>query len=247
MRLFSPEHLAAIAATVLGALALTLAGGGAEKGRLSTLSGTTPRAIVLARGLAVVIAAGFVVEQVAYVARGEWSARVNLPLQLSDAVTLVAIAALWRPRPGVLSELVWFWGLSASLQAVLTPDLGETFPDVLFFTYFATHSGAVAGACLLVLGMGLIPRPREAWRAFGLTVAFAALAAIGCVATGGNYMFLRHKPANGSILDAMGPWPVYLAAAAAFGLAMLLVLQAIAWWLRRRGRASRTVRAAHGA
>ena len=73
---------------------------------------------------------------------------MNLPLQLSDAVTFTAIAALWRPRTGLLSELVWFWALSAALQAVLTPDLGETFPDILFVTYFATHSSASpARAC----------------------------------------------------------------------------------------------------
>ncbi len=199
-----------------------------NKSLISRLIRHTPSPETLSRGLAVVIACGFVVEQATYLARGEWSARVNLPLQLSDAVTFVAITALWRARAGLLSELVWFLALTASLQAVLTPDLYETFPDVLYLTYFATHSGAIAGACLLVIGMRLFPRPRAAWRAFGLTAAFAGVAAIGCLATGGNYMYLRHKPANGSILDAMGPWPWYLVAAAGLGLAMLLVLQAIA-------------------
>jgi hypothetical protein len=35
---------------------------------------------------------------------------------------------------------------------VLTPDVGQSFPDLLFFTYFVTHSGALAAACLLVFG-----------------------------------------------------------------------------------------------
>jgi hypothetical integral membrane protein (TIGR02206 family) len=184
--------------------------------------------------VALAILAGFVVEQVAYVARGTWAADVNLPLQLSDAVTLVAIAALWRPRVGLLTELVWFLAFSASLQAVLTPDLGYAFPDVLYFTYFVTHAGAIVAACVLVIGLRLLPRPGAVWRVFAATAAFAALAAIGCLATGGNYMFLRDKPSNGSILDPLGPWPLYLLAAAALGLAMLLVLDAIAGWLRRR-------------
>ena len=63
------------------------------------------------------------------------------------------------------------------------------------------------------------------WRVFALTAAFAALAAIGCLVTGGNYMFLRRKPSNGSILDPLGPWPWYIVGAAALGLAMLLVLE----------------------
>ena len=217
MRLFSPEHIAAIAATALGALAVV-----ALARRLS------PRhATALARALAILILAGFVVEQVTYVVRGDWSARVNLPLQLSDAVTFVAIAALWRPREGLLTELVWFLALTATLQAVLTPDLFHTFPDLLYFTYFATHGGAILAACLLVPGLRRLPRRGAAWRVFGLTALFAAAAAIGCLATGGNYMFLRHKPATGSALDPLGPWPWYVLAAAALGLAMLLVLEAL--------------------
>ncbi|MCA1679556.1 MAG: YwaF family protein, partial [Actinobacteria bacterium] len=113
MALFSAEHVAAIAATALAALLLVIVAR-----RVDDRAATR-----LARALAVLIVAGFVVEHATYLARGTWTVRVNLPLQLSDAVTLVAIAALWMPRTGLLTELVYFWALSASLQAVLTPDL----------------------------------------------------------------------------------------------------------------------------
>lgn len=216
MRLFSPEHLAAIAATALAASALV-----AGPRRCSATTASR-----ISRALAVVILAGFAIEQITYVSRGEWSARVNLPLQLSDAVTLVSVAALWRPRAGLLTELVFFWAFSASLQGLLTPDLPDTFPDVLYFTYFATHGGVIVAACLLVLGLRIAPRRWAVWRVYGLTAAFAVLAAAGCVASGGNYMFLRRKPSTGSILDPLGPWPWYILGAAAIGLAMLLVLEA---------------------
>jgi hypothetical protein len=111
---------------------------------------------------------------------------------------------------------------------VLTPDLGRSFPDLLFFTYFATHSGALAAACLLVFGARRAPRPDAAWRVYAITVAFTGLAAVGTLLTGGNYMFLRRKPAQGSLLDFMGPWPVYILVAALFGLLMFLVLAALA-------------------
>ena len=180
------------------------------------------------RALALLIAAGFVTEQVVYARRGLWSAEVNLPLQLSDAVTFVSIAALLRPDRPLLVELTYFWALTASLQAVITPDLDQTFPDVLYFTYFATHCGAIAAACLLVFGERRTPRRGAVWRVYAITVAFAALAALGTVVTGGNYMFLRRKPAHGSLLDVMGPWPLYIAVAAAFGLVLLLALAALA-------------------
>ena len=109
---------------------------------------------------------------------------------------------------------------------MLTPDLGPSFPDALFLTYFATHSGAVLAACLLVFGAGRTPRPDAVRRVYASTAGVAALAAAGTLLTGGNYMFLRHKPARGSLLDVMGPWPVYIVAAAALGLVLFLALGA---------------------
>jgi hypothetical integral membrane protein (TIGR02206 family) len=187
-----------------------------------------PWAVASGRALGAVILAGFVCEQLTYALRGQWTAEVNLPLQLSDAVTLVSVAALWRPESALLVELVYFWALSASLQAVLTPDVGQPFPDLLFFTYFVTHSGALVAACLLVFGMRRAPRPNAVWRVYAITLAFACLAAVGTWLTGGNYMFLRHKPARGSLLDFMGPWPVYVPVAALLGLVMFLALAALA-------------------
>lgn len=217
MRLFSAAHVAAITVTAVGALLLAKL-----PRRLSPTRATT-----LARALALLILMAFVAEQLTYIARGEWRVRVNLPLQLSDVVTLVAVAALWRPRPGLMTELVWFWGLTATLQALLTPDLNDTYPDVLYFTYFVTHGGVILAASLLVLGLRLVPRRWAVWRVYGLTIVVAAVAAAGCLATGGNYMFLRRKPSSGSILDPLGPWPWYVLAAAVLGLAMLLALEAI--------------------
>jgi hypothetical integral membrane protein (TIGR02206 family) len=180
------------------------------------------------RVLAVLIAAAFVGEQAAYAAAGEWRASLNLPLQLSDAVTFVAIAALWRPRP-LLTDLLWFWALTASLLAIVTPDLAQTFPDVRYFTYFATHGGALVALALLAA----LPRPGAMWTAYAATAAWAALAAVGTLITGGNYMFLREKPSRASLLDVMGPWPVYIAGGAVLALALFAALQALAGALRR--------------
>jgi len=217
MRDLSGEHLAALAATV--ALSALLVAGARRHGTAFS------RPVRLILGAAIL--AGFVGEQIAYAERGEWSARVNLPFQLSDAVTLVTVAALWRPRP-LLVELTYYWAFAATLQALATPDLRQAYPDVLYFTYFTTHGGALAAACLLVIGERRLPRAGSALKAFAVTAAFAAAAAVATLITGGNYLFLRRKPVGGSLLDAMGPWPVYIAAASALGLALFLVLEAAA-------------------
>jgi hypothetical integral membrane protein (TIGR02206 family) len=213
--LWSPAHLAALAATVLAATLLTAA---------ARRRGDWPAA---RHALAAVLLAGFAGEQVTYALRGEWSVEVNLPFQLTDAVTLVAIVALWRPAP-LPVELTYFWALSASLQALLTPDLSQDYPDILYFTYFATHGGAIAAACLLVFGERRAPRPGAVWRVYAITGAYACCAAFATLATGGNYMFLRRKPARGSLLDVMGPWPIYIATAAVLALVIFAALAALA-------------------
>ena len=184
------------------------------------------RPLPVSRGLAVVIGAAYLVEHAWFVARATWSLDFNLPLHLTDVVTVVSVLALWTARPQLV-ELTWFWGLTASLQAVLTPDLGSAdFPELLYWTFFITHAGAVVAALVLVVGRGIEPRAGAVGRAFAATVLVAAAAGIANVLTGGNYMWLREKPEAGSLLDLMGPWPWYILSAAALGLLLFWLLAA---------------------
>ena len=215
MALLSEEHVAALAATAGGAACSVWA------------ARTHPGAWIVpfSRGLAILMLSAYVTENVAVTVRGDWSVERSLPLHLTDAVTLLSALALWRPRP-LLFELAYFWGLTASLQAVLTPDLGRGFPSIFFWTYFATHSGAVVAALFLAWGLRLTPRPGSVLRVFAATVGFAAAAGIADLLTGGNYMFLREKPDSASLLDLMGPWPWYIAVTALLAVAMFAALDA---------------------
>jgi hypothetical integral membrane protein (TIGR02206 family) len=222
VRQLSAEHIAALLVTAAAAVASVRAVR-RRPARRGALRGALGAAILVA----------YLAEHATYAARGEWRVEVNLPLHLTDAVTLAAVLALWRPRP-LLVEVVFFWALTASVQALLTPDLGASFPDPLFLTFFVTHGGAVVAACLLVLGLGRLPRPWALWRVYGLTAALAGIAGLADVLTGGNYMYLRHPPDSASLLDLLGPWPWYVVGAAAIALALFAVLEALAAALRRR-------------
>jgi hypothetical integral membrane protein (TIGR02206 family) len=227
LREFSSEHLAALSVMAV-AIGLSVLGARRYPGRWIA---------PISRALALVILAAWVGEYVADVEQGTWSARYDLPLQLTDAVSLVALLALWTRR-GWLVELVYFWALTASLQAALTPDLDQTFPSVFYFTYFGYHEGAIVAACFLVFGCRKYPRPGAAWRVYAATLGVTALAGVGDLITGGNYMYLREKPAHSSLLTVMGPWPWYILSTAALGLAMLLALEALTQLVRRRDLAA---------
>ncbi len=214
MELFASEHVAALVATAASAWA-AIGTVRAEPGRASSIS----------RGLAIVIVAAYLVENVAIMIRGTWSVERSLPFHLTDVVTIIAAVALWKPRP-LTFELAYFWGLTASLGAVLTPDLGSAFPSLFFFTYFLTHSGAVVAALFLVLGRGCVPRRGAVLRVFAITAGFALVAGLADLLTGGNYMFLREKPSSASPLDLLGPWPWYIGSGAALALALFAALDA---------------------
>ncbi len=206
MEVLSAEHVGALAVTAVAV-------GWAAR----------TRSVAASRGLAAVIGTTYVVEHAAFVVRGTWSLEFNLPLHLTDAVTIVSVLALWTGRPGLV-ELTYFWALSASLQAVLTPDLGSEFPEIFYWTYFITHSGAVVAAILLVAGRRIVPRRGPVKRVFVLTLAFAAGAGLANVLTGGNYMFLREKPDSATLLDVMGPWPWYVLTGAVLALLLFSLL-----------------------
>jgi hypothetical integral membrane protein (TIGR02206 family) len=179
----------------------------------------------VARGLAVLLLAAVLAYHLVIALRGNYALDFDLPLHLTDAVTVVAALALWSPRP-LSVELTYFWGLTASLLAVLTPALGsdDDSSSLLFWHYFVTHSGVVLAAVFLVFGLGLTARPRAVGRVFLATAAWASLAAVGNALTGGNYMFLRERPETPSLLDYLGPWPWYILSTALLALALFALL-----------------------
>ncbi|MEN8675453.1 TIGR02206 family membrane protein [Nocardioides sp.] len=160
---------------------------------------------------------------------------VSLPLHLSDLAWMAAALALWtRWRWAV--ALTYFWGLVLTTQAIVTPSLGEDFPDPRFFGFWALHLLVVWAALYLVWGLGLAPRWREYGIVLGVTLGWAVTAFGFNLVAQTNYGYLVRKPASGSALDLLGPWPVYVAAEVAI---VALVWALMTWpWVRREEAAT---------
>jgi hypothetical integral membrane protein (TIGR02206 family) len=223
MRQFSGAHLAALAVTVL------VTGVCVWAARRRPRSWARP----VAWTLALLIFAAWAGEYLADVLLGTWTAQYDLPLQLTDAVSLVCILALLTRRM-LWVELAYFWALTATLQAAVTPDLSRTFPSVYYLTYFTYHGGAIAGSCFLVFGCRLYPRPGAVARVYAATAVVALVAGLGDILTGGNYMYLREKPVHDSLLNVMGPWPVYIVSTALLGLALMVLVKLVTDRIRCR-------------
>ena len=223
--LFSAEHLGGVAGTVAATTGLTAAA------RLRPGAWIT----VVARALAIVIALTEPSYWVQEVIHGTWSARYDLPLQLSNASEFVAAAALWWRTP-FLVELTYFWGLGAVLQALATPDFPEHFPDPAYFRFYLAHGGVLLAAVFLTVGLRIRPRPGAPVRVFLATIVFTAVVGLADIVTGGNYMYLRLKPVAGSLLNFMGPWPWYIGSGLVLAVVFLAILNTPFWIARRRAQ-----------
>jgi hypothetical integral membrane protein (TIGR02206 family) len=179
----------------------------------------------VARTLAIVIVVAELSWQPYLVLHGGWSPAIALPVQLCDVGGFVAAAALWWRKP-LLVEVAYFWGLGGTVQALLTPDLQDRFPSFPYLQFYLTHAAVVLAALFLVIGLRLRPRAGAVRRIFVLTLGFAAAVALVDVVTGGNYLYLRHIPPGGSLLNLMGPWPWYVVTGVVLALVFLLILDA---------------------
>jgi hypothetical integral membrane protein (TIGR02206 family) len=211
----SAEHLAALAASAAVTAALC-AGARRWPGRWRLAAAAGLGAVALG---AEAIWVGWLL------ARGGWTPAIGLPLHLCDAATVLAAAALWTRRRWLV-ELLWFWAIAGTLQGLLTPDLPQRFPDILWFQYYLAHGAIVAAALYLVIGLRMAPEPGAALRAAALTAAYAAAVGAVDVVTGGDYLYLRRPPLSPSLLDVMGPWPWYLVSATVLALLLFAVLEA---------------------
>jgi hypothetical integral membrane protein (TIGR02206 family) len=146
------------------------------------------------------------------------------PLQLCDLAVFVTVYALLTLRPWAC-ELAYFWGCSGTLIAMITPDLVAPFPSWEFVFFFLLHGAVVTSAIVLTFGFGVRPRRWAALRVLAATNVYALAVGTVDVLTGSNFMYLRAKPAAGSLLDSMGPWPVYIFVADALAFVLFWGLE----------------------
>jgi hypothetical integral membrane protein (TIGR02206 family) len=214
------SHLVVLTITVLGGIGLV------ELPRRAGPRTVRVVGLVLA-GVLVVVILG---EQIA--AFDPAHPGLTLPLQLSD---LAPYAAAWAVISGQrwATALTYFWGLTLSIQALLTPALGGgDFPAPSFLVFFVDHLLVVWIAVFLTWGLRRHPTWRDYRFALVATVCWAVVAQVTNVATGANYGYLDRKPETASLLDVLGPWPWYLLAEAALvvGVWALITLP----WTRSR-------------
>jgi hypothetical integral membrane protein (TIGR02206 family) len=222
---YGPSHWVVLGVFAIGAVLLVWIG----------RRQTDAQARLLGRVLGAVLLAVFVVALAYKLIRPTIDSSV--PLQLCDLAEVTAAYALWSQRHWAFA-LTYYWGLVLSSQALLTPDIGTPeegapdFPHHLFLTFFTLHVLVVWAAIYLTWGRGMRPRWRSYRFTIIMTLAWAAFTFVFNAIAGTNYGYLNGKPPTASLLDVLGPWPVYLLTE----VTIVLIVWALMTWPWERTR-----------
>ncbi len=160
------------------------------------------------RGFAIVMLVVCIPLQTLQLLPDDFNLGTSLPLQYCDLAWITAVYALWT-RSWWAVALIFYWGLTLTTQAIVTPSLGQEFPEPRFFMYWGMHFLTVWAAGWLAASGN-----RPTWRGYRVavvvTAAWAAVVIAFNEATGTNYGYLNRKPSSASILDLMPEWPYYV-------------------------------------
>ena len=220
----SAEHYLLLCLFVAGAVAVVAVG---RSQRPTLARGMTP---TFSRVFAVAVPCVAVPSQVYQLTPGDFDLGSSLPLQLCDFAWVTATWALWN-QARLPTALTYYWGLTLTIQGILTPSLAQQFPQPRFFAFWAMHFLVVWAALYLTIGLGLGPRWREYALSVAVTLVWAVLAFGFDKAADVNYGYLVHKPSSASLLDPLGPWPGYVLASMAILLAVWALMTLP--WARR--------------
>ena len=144
------------------------------------------------------------------------------PLHLCDVAAVAGFfALLFKNR--LCAEMTYFFGLAATLQALITPSTCYDFPSFSFFAFFQLHSIVVIVAIYLPLVMDWRPRKKAVLKVWFCGLIYVLVVGTFDWITGANYGFFRYK-AEGSLMDVLHDWPFYIIEMALLALIFFFIL-----------------------
>jgi hypothetical integral membrane protein (TIGR02206 family) len=210
--LFGPDHLTAIALTVLVPIALAL------------IARKRPALDPVFRWFFASLLIGtWIAWYVLFIERGWLGLGNALPMNLCDWTAIALLVTLFKPNPKAY-ELAYFWAFAGTIQGLVTPDVNYRFPEPQFVVFILGHADIIAAVIYLTFGTRLRQVEASIPRVVGWTFVYAGAAALTDWALGTNYGFFRAKPTHPTFYDLLSAWPYYIPETVAIGIVAAIVL-----------------------
>ena len=133
----------------------------------------------------------------------------HLPLHMCSISVLLIPVMLYKKNKFFFNVL-YFWGMGGATQALLTPTVHADTSLFLFTQFFLSHSLIVAGVLYPIVVFSYRIEKEEFFQAVGTTLFILPFVGLANWLVGGNYFYLARKPDADTLLNVLGPWPLYI-------------------------------------
>jgi hypothetical integral membrane protein (TIGR02206 family) len=140
---------------------------------------------------------------------GYYDVSTDLPLYLCSLLGLL-IPIFTYYRKFWMYEILVFWIIGGTLQAVITPDIALGFPSFDYFRYWIVHLGLLIIIFYATYVFNMRPKFKSVFKSFLALQVYVVLMVIINKLLEANYFYLNEKPQSASILDYFGEWPWYI-------------------------------------
>ncbi|MBT8234311.1 MAG: TIGR02206 family membrane protein [Saprospiraceae bacterium] len=198
---------------VLGLIAIVFA-----KYRLSK-----KRQICLIFTISLIPLLGYLINVIFPLIEGNFSIKTDLPIHICRILAVTCPIVILKNNRYWMG-IFYFWILAGTLNANITPDVENAFPHWSYFSYWMVHSFLIIIPIYYIIVFKMSITFKDLKNAFWMANLFLVVTYFINVLLDSNYMYSRGKPDSASILDLMGPWPIYLITGQLLALVLFSIL-----------------------
>ena len=140
---------------------------------------------------------------------GYYNVSTDLPLYLCSLLGLLIPIFTYYIKFWMYEILV-FWIIGGTLQAVITPDIELGFPSFDYFRYWVVHLGLLVIIFYATFVFNMRPKLKSVFKSFLALQVYIVIMVIINMLLKANYFYINEKPQSASILDYFGEWPWYI-------------------------------------
>ena len=143
------------------------------------------------------------------ISSGNYNLATDLPFHLCSLLALCAPIFTYY-RKYWMYEIILFWIVGGTLQAVITPDVVDDVFSLDYYRYWFVHLGLLIIVFYATFVFNMRPTFKSVIKSFlALQVYVIIMIGINFIFKS-NYFYLNSKPETSSLLDYFGDWPWYI-------------------------------------
>ncbi len=147
----------------------------------------------------------------------------DLPLHLCRVVAFMLPWVMWT-RNRLWLGVLYFYIVGGTLQAVITPELSDGPYSIQYYLYWILHAWMIGIPVYAIIIHKIRIKWQDFWRAVIYINGYLLITHAINLLLESNYFYTMHKPPVESLLDVLGPWPVYILSVECIGAIIFLLL-----------------------